>query len=118
MLFFRERGEGMGLRVTDKERRGRRLLLSCHVFFFGDEDYEGKAGVGHLYQRLSDVVGRKFAVGTMLKFSLFSKDHQWPVRIDQGMVRWAKEDTYGMEFTSIRPAQRERLSAGVMKAKI
>jgi hypothetical protein len=54
----------------------------------------------------------------MLKFSLFSKDHQWPVRIDQGMVRWAKEDTYGMEFTSIRPAQRERLSAGVMKAKI
>jgi hypothetical protein len=54
----------------------------------------------------------------MLKFSLFSKDRQWPVGIDQGMVRWAKEDTYGMEFTSIRPAQRERLSAGVMKAKI
>jgi len=30
---------------TDKERRGRRVSLSCRVFFFGDEDYEGEGRV-------------------------------------------------------------------------
>jgi hypothetical protein len=36
------------------------------------------------------------------------------MRIDQAIVRWAKEGTYGLEFTSIRLAQRERIRALVM----
>ena len=109
----------MGVLEPDKERRGRRVSLSCRVFFFGDDDYEGEGKVVDVSTsgcRMSS--SETLRVGTMLKFSLFFKDHQWPVRIDQGIVRWAKEETYGVEFTSIRPAQRERLRALVMNGRL
>jgi len=35
----------MGVLEPDKERRGRRVSLSCRVFFFGDGDYEGEGRV-------------------------------------------------------------------------
>jgi len=37
------------------------------------------------------------------------------MRIDEAIVRWAKVGIYGIEFTSIRLAQRERIRALVMK---
>ena len=55
------------------------------------------------------------SVGQVLKLSLFLKDHQWPMRIDEAIVRWTKVGTYGIEFSSIRLAQRERIRALVMK---
>jgi PilZ domain len=86
------------------------------VFFFGDDDYEGEGKLLDISTsgcRISS--DETLAVGTGLKLSLFLKDHQWPMRIDEAIVRWAKVDTYGIEFTSIRLAQRERIRALVMK---
>lgn len=101
------------------ERRGRRLRLSCRLFFFGADDFEGEATIldlstgGCQATSLSEV-----QVGMTLRLSLFLQDQEWPLRIDEALVRWVKGPTFGLEFTKIRPAQRERVRAIIMKAKL
>ena len=103
--------------ATRTERRGRRLRLNCRLFFFGEGDFEGEATVldistnGCRATSLTNVT-----VGLSLKLSLFLQDQQWPVRIDEAVVRWVDNQLFGLEFIGIRPAQRERLRAIVMKA--
>ncbi|ALA57188.1 PilZ domain-containing protein [Nitrospira moscoviensis] len=104
--------------ASDRERRGRRLALSCRVFFFGQDDFEGEAvlvdvSTGGCQIATSETI----AVGALLKLSIFLPDHNWPMRVDEVVVRWAKEGRYGLEFTSIRLAQRERLRALIMNSK-
>ena len=104
--------------ATTAERRGRRLLLACRLFFFGDNEFEGEAGVldistnGCQATSLETVV-----VGMTLRLSVFLGDQQWPLRIDGAIVRWVSGQNFGLEFTGIRSAQRERLRALIMKAK-
>ena len=101
------------------ERRGRRLKVSCRLFFFGEDDFEGEATIldlstgGCQATSLSEV-----RVGTTLRLSLFLQDQEWPLRIDEALVRWVKGPTFGLEFTKIRPAQRERVRVIIMKAKL
>jgi hypothetical protein len=111
------RAEVPGLSVAGNgERLRRRLPLSCRVFFFGDDDYEGEGKMLDISTSGCRIASdERLPVGKVLKLSLFLKDHQWPMRIDEAIVRWAKEGTYGIEFTSIRLAQRERIRAMVMK---
>ena len=100
------------------ERRGRRLSLSCRLFFFGENDFEGEATIldlstnGCQANSLTEV-----RVGMTLRLSLFLHDQKWPLRIDQALVRWVKGQSFGLEFTGIRVAQRERVRAIIMKAK-
>ncbi len=100
------------------ERRGRRLSMNRRLFFFGEGDFEGEATVldistnGCKATSLTEV-----KVGLSLKLSLFLQDQQWPLRIDQAVVRWVDGQCFGMEFIGIRPAQRERLRAMLMKVK-
>ncbi|MGQ0667430.1 MAG: PilZ domain-containing protein [Nitrospiraceae bacterium] len=97
-------------------RQGRRLDLSCRMFFFGDEEFEGEASLldvsTHGCRAFSSI---DLNVGMALKLSLFLSDYQWPLRIDQATVRWVDGQRFGLEFTEIRPAQRERLRALIMK---
>lgn len=105
-------------RPNDSERRGRRLAMSRRLFFFGDGEFEGEAGVLDISTngcRATSLTELK--VGLTLKLSLFLQDQQWPLRIDEAVVRWVEGQTFGLEFIGIRPAQRERLRAILMKAK-
>jgi len=104
-------------REPGNARQGRRLDLSCRMFFFGDEEFEGEASLQDISTHgcgASSSVGLR--AGMALKLSLFLSDYQWPLRIDQATVRWADGQRFGFEFTDIRPAQRERLRALIMKA--
>lgn len=56
-------------------------------------------------------------IGMILKLSLFLADFKWPLRVDQAMVRWIDGKQFGLEFTTIRHAQRERLRGLIMKTK-
>jgi PilZ domain-containing protein len=100
------------------ERRGRRLTMNRRLFFFGDNEFEGEATVldistnGCKATSLTEV-----KAGLSLKLSLFLQDQQWPLRIDHAVVRWVDGQTFGMEFTGIRPAQRERLRTILMKVR-
>ena len=101
-----------------KDRRGRRLGLSCLMFFFGDEEFEGEAKVLDISAngcRATSSV--ELNVGMALKISLFLSDYKWPLRIDQAIVRWIDGKQFGLEFTGLRLAQRERLRTLIMKTR-
>jgi len=108
-------------RIDDAEemaRRGRRLALSCRVFFCTVDDFEGEG-------RLLDVSpsGCRMAsdeslrAGMLLKVSLFLPDYAWTMHIEEALVRWVVAEQVGLEFTSIRAGQRERLRALLMKGR-
>jgi hypothetical protein len=101
------------------ERRGRRLGLSCRLFFFGENDFEGEATVCDLSTNGCQATSlTQVQVGMVFRLSLFLHDQQWPLRIDEALVRWVKGENFGLEFTGIRSAQRERVRAIIMKAKL
>ena len=101
------------------ERRRRRLRLSCRLFFFGEDDFEGEATLLDLSTGGCQAMSHtQVQVGTTLRLSLFLHDQQWPVRIDRAMVRWVNGKSFGLEFAEIRSAQRERIRAIIMKANL
>ena len=105
-------------RMEPLDRRGRRLPIACRMFVFGDDDFEAEATLLDVStngcQASSSV---ELKVGMTLKLSLFLSDYPWPLRVDQALVRWVEGQQFGLEFTSIRLAQRERLRDLIMKAR-
>lgn len=105
--------------MTGKERRGRRLALSCRLFVFGEDDFEAEGTLMDIStsgcRATSSVHMHR---GMIVKLSVFLPDHQWPLRVEEAIVRWTNGQEFGVEFNSIRLAQRERLRALIMKAKI
>ena len=100
------------------DRRGRRLAMNRRLFFFGEGEFEGEATVLDISTNGCKASSHtEVKVGSSLKLSLFLQDQQWPLRIDHAVVRWVDGQCFGMEFTGIRPAQRERLRSMLMKAK-
>jgi len=92
--------------------------MSRRLFFFGDGELEGEATVLDISTNGCRATSlTEIKVGLSLKLSLFLQDQQWPLRIDEAAVRWVDGRTFGLEFIGIRPAQRERLRAIVMKSK-
>jgi hypothetical protein len=101
------------------ERRRRRLRLKCRLFFFGEDDFEGEATVLDLSTNGCQASSlTQVQVGMVLRLSLFLDDQKWPLRIDEALVRWVNGEKFGLELTGIRPAQRERVRAIIMKAKL
>jgi len=99
------------------DRCGRRVPLDRRMFFFGDDDLEGEASIldistnGCRATSLTEV-----KVDTSLKLSIFLQDQPWPLRVEEAVVRWVDGLLFGLEFVGIRPAQRERLRAIIMKS--
>jgi hypothetical protein len=122
MMAFKQTTVNIADRRDDrreKDRRGRRVRLPCRFFFFGQDDFEGEGTVVDISTsgcKASSSVALQ--IGMLLKLSLFLPDHKWPLRVDEAIVRWVNGQDVGIEFTSIRPAQQERLRALVMKAKL
>jgi hypothetical protein len=88
------------------------------MFFFGDDDFEGEATVREVSTngcRADTSVEVK--IGMLFKLSLFLDDFKWPLRVDQAIVRWIDGRQFGLEFISIRLAQRERLRNLIMKVR-
>lgn len=101
------------------ERRGRRIKLSCRLFFFGEDDFEGEATLLDLSTGGCQATSLiQVQAGMVLRLSLFLHDQKWPLRIDEALVRWVDGSSFGLEFTGIRPVQRERVRAIVMNAKL
>jgi hypothetical protein len=113
------RASGSDHETVMAERRGRRLSLNCRLFFFGEDDFEGEATVLDLSTNGCQASSlTQVQVGMVLRLSLFLDDQKWPLRIDEALVRWVNGEKFGLELTGIRPAQRERVRAIIMKAKL
>jgi hypothetical protein len=99
-------------------RKARRVRLVCRLFFFGQGDFEGEAKVLDL-STSGCLAEAEVAVTSRMGFqlSMFLPDHPWPLRVEKAVVRWTHGRSFGLEFVTLRPAQRERLRAIVMKTK-
>lgn len=102
-----------------QDRRGRRLPLSFRMFFFGDDEFEGgRQDTRGVDQRLQGRDhGRGEGPDVLQTVPIFLPDFKWPLRIDQALVRWVDGNQLGLEFTSIRLAQRERLTNLIRKVR-
>jgi PilZ domain-containing protein len=97
------------------ERRGRRLHIDCRLFFFGEDEFEGEAKVLDISTKGCQVSSQvAVEAGMQLRLSIFLGDQKWPLRIEQSTVQWVRGQNFGLEFTGIRSAQRERLRAIIM----
>jgi hypothetical protein len=106
------------IETSQKERKRRRIDMACRMFFFGDQDFEGEATVQDVSTSDCRVISQvEVKVGMVFKLSLFLPDYTWPVRVEESIVRWVKGDQFGLEFTDIRMAQRERVRALIMKTR-
>ena len=92
--------------------------MNRRLFFFGEDEFEGEATLLDISTNGCRVTSHtEVKVGLSLKLSVFLQDQQWPLRIDHAVVRWVDGQSFGLEFTGIRPAQRERLRSMLMKSK-
>ncbi|KXK01309.1 PilZ domain-containing protein [Nitrospirales bacterium NOB] len=107
------------MEVMKNLRKSRRVAVDCRLAFNGEDDISGEAEVVDL--SFTGCMGRSEQVmqpGIQMKVSLFLSDgHDWPVRVDEAIVRWARGGEFGMEFVSMRPPQLQRIQQFLIKAK-
>jgi hypothetical protein len=100
-------------------RKARRMDLVCRLFFFGDDDFEGEAQIidlsfsGCMARSMEPLIADK-----RLKLSLFLPDgHEWPVRVEDAIIRWVRNCEFGLEFLSIRPPQLHRIQQFMIRKR-
>lgn len=100
-------------------RKSRRVQVGCRLSFFGEEDFEGEAEVVDLsFTGCMAKSDQPLEPGLQMKLSLFLPDgHEWPVRIDEAIVRWARGGEFGVQFVKLRPPQLQRIQQYLIKAK-
>jgi hypothetical protein len=105
--------------LTKEDRKARRVGVTCRLFFFGEDDFEGEAQLLDLSSTGCMAKSMEpLQVGRKLKLSLFLPDeHTWPVRVEEALVRWVRGCECGMEFIAIRPPHLHRIQQLIMKKK-
>jgi hypothetical protein len=111
------RRPGSQKEALQTDRQARRVGITCRMFFFGDQEFEGEATVRDVSTTGCSATSLiPLQVGMALRLSLFLPDYKWPLRVEESVVQWINGKDFGLEFTDIRPAQRERLRALIMKS--
>ena len=102
-----------------ESRKSRRIAIGCRLAFFGEDDLEGEAEVLDL--SFTGCMAKSESTvqpGLQIKVSLYLSDgHEWPVRVDEAIVRWARGGEFGVEFVAMRPPQLQRIQQFVIKTK-
>ena len=102
---------------TKTLRKSRRVATDCRLEFSGEDEIEGDAEVLDL--SCTGCMAKSEQVmspGLRLKISVFLPDgHEWPVRVEEAVVRWARGGEFGVEFVVMRPPQLQRIQQFVIK---
>ncbi len=92
-----------------KPRIATRHKLSCRAFF-STGGLEGEGIVNDLSKTGCKIQCQTIPeVGATVKVDLFLPDYPRPLKIERGLVRWIKTDSFGLEFVELQASQRERL---------
>ena len=93
-----------------ERRKHPRYRFLCEILFPGKE--ESVAGTVTDLSMGGCKVGSPTPVdtGTYIEMRIYIMDApEFPLKVDQAVVRWAKEQEFGVEFISMRPEEEERL---------
>lgn len=92
-----------------KPRKAQRFRLRFRIFFSGGT-VEGEGTVTDISKTGCKVeCDTEVQPGIDLELHVFLPDHNWPMKVEQATVRWVRGRTFGLEFTNLRPTERERL---------
>jgi len=92
-----------------KPRIATRHKLNCRAFFSGG-GLEGEGLVTDLSKTGCKIQCQTIPeTGATLKIDLFLPDYPRPLKVERGLVRWVKADSFGLEFVEVQASQRERL---------
>lgn len=98
------------------ERKAPRFHAQVRIFFTVG-DTEGEGVVLDLSKDGCRVrCESRVTPGAELQAQIFFPDYEWPLKIERAVVRWVTDETFGMEFVAMWPAQRSRLR-GVLAEK-
>ncbi len=98
-------------------RKSRRVSADCRLEYIGEDEFEGEAELLDLSS--TGCMARSeqaLPPGLRMKVSVFLSDgHEWPVRVEEAVVRWARGGEFGVEFLVMRPPQLQRIQQFVIK---
>ena len=98
-------------------RKSRRVTIDCRLEFTGEDELDGEAELLDLSS--TGCMAKSEQVmppGLRMKVLLFLSDgHEWPVRVEEAVVRWARGGEFGVEFLVMRPPQLQRIQQFVIK---
>ncbi len=98
-------------------RKSRRVATDSRLEFLGEDEADGEA-------EMLDVSStgcmarseRTMPPGFRMRVALFLEDGlEWPVRVEEAVVRWARGGEFGIEFVVMRPPQLQRIQQFVIK---
>lgn len=102
---------------TNTLRKSRRVATDCRLEFVGEDEIDGEADM--LDVSSTGCMARSnhpLPPGLRMRLSLFLADGlEWPVRVDEAVVRWARGGECGIEFVVMRPPQLQRIQQFVIK---
>jgi hypothetical protein len=95
-------------RCVEKRRQPRFTAQFRSTFSGGQREGHGKT------IDLSDggckiETDRPVVVGATFEYRIYVPGLNWPLRIDEAVVRWVKANTFGVQFTSIQPEEQLKL---------
>ncbi len=102
---------------TKTLRKSRRVATDCRLEFLGEDEIDGEAELLDLSSTgCMAKCERMMPPGLRMKVTLFLSDgYEWPVRVEEAVVRWARGGEFGVEFLVMRPPQLQRIQQFVIK---
>jgi len=92
-----------------EHRKHPRLPFQCQISFSRHETVE-VGTVSNLAVGGCKVESKASVyIGMYLTLQIHLPGHDSPLKLDQAVVRWAKEQEFGLEFISMRPEEEEHL---------
>lgn len=97
--------------VPRREDRGNeRAPTDFRVFFTDGQSVEGEGTVLDISKSGCRVhCPCDLEEGASLELWLFMPNYDWPLRVEQAVVRWKGGEQFGLDFLNLRLSQRERL---------
>jgi c-di-GMP-binding flagellar brake protein YcgR len=100
-------------------RTSPRIPFDCRLFFSSTELIEADAILLDLSTTGCAAESETTVqTGVSVDLWIFSSNYNWRMHIDHAVVRWVREQVFGVEFLNLRPVQRKRLRQLVEKFRV
>lgn len=115
LLKFEKKSEETGYSSSDERRNQPRFTTQFRSTFSGGQN-EGSGrtldlSVGGCKVESGMVVGQ----GDKFECRLHIPDLDWPIMIDEAIVRWVAGKTFGLAFTHIKSGEQDKITAIIRK---
>jgi len=115
LLKYEKKSDETGYSSSDERRKQPRFTTQFRSTFSGGQN-EGNGrtldlSIGGCKIESVTVVGQ----GDKFECRLHIPDLDWPIMIDEAIVRWVEGKTFGLAFTHIKSREQDKITAIIRK---